>query len=140
VLADDPILRQQLLSADTNNDGKIDPREFDGVGGSALWAILDADRDRAVTREEVQRNLPKFLAVRAVNGGGRTPQPSTGLVPLTDLKSRTYEDLVSGGGTVGRSSAKNRRGNPQVVATNRRSLTIRQRERHHWLSVEVALP
>src|SRR5262249_50688665 len=92
----DAALLQQILAADKNNDGKIDPHEFDGVGGSALWQILDADNDRAVTLEEARANLPKFLAKRAASSGGRSPKASTGLVPLTDLKSGSYKGKEGG--------------------------------------------
>jgi hypothetical protein len=93
---EDPVLAQALRAADTNNDGKIDPREFDGVGGSALWAILDANNDREVTLEEVKANLPAFLAKRAAGGGGRKPRPFTGLVPINDLAGGTYKGKEGG--------------------------------------------
>jgi len=94
--AEDPVLLQLLLAADKNNDGKIDQREFDGVGGTPLWNILDADMDRVVTLEEVRANLPAFLAKRAAGGAGRSPKTSTGLVPLNDLKTGTYKGKEGG--------------------------------------------
>jgi hypothetical protein len=92
--ADDPVLWQQLQAADRDNDGRLVPREFDGVGGSALWAALDVNKDNIVTLDEARANLPGFLARRAAIG--ITPRSSTGLVPLTDLRTGTYKGKEGG--------------------------------------------
>jgi hypothetical protein len=94
--SEDPVLLQSLLSADKNSDGEIDPREFDGVGGSALWDTLDANKDRVVTLDEVRNNLAAFLARRSAGGAGRSPKAFTGLVPLNDLKTGNYKGQEGG--------------------------------------------
>jgi hypothetical protein len=91
---ENPFLLGRVLDADANHDGKIDPQEFDGVGGSALWAALDSNKDRVVTPDEVRANLHIFLERLAA--WNMSPRSSTGLVPLTDLKTGTYKGKEGG--------------------------------------------
>jgi hypothetical protein len=50
--AEDPVLWQKLEAADKDNDGRLVPREFDGVGGSALWSADGLTYDRADPRPD----------------------------------------------------------------------------------------
>lgn len=78
---------QRLAGMDKNGDGKVSRQEFTGPPG--LFDRIDANKDGFITMAEART---------FAQGGGPPPAPrdSTGLVPLTELGTGTYQRHTGG--------------------------------------------
>jgi hypothetical protein len=99
---DNPL--QRVAAMDKNGDGKVSREEF--TGPAALFDRVDSNKDGFLTPDEVRAFVGK--AGPKADPTMAPPKPSTGLVPLTELKTGTYQGKPGGlypGGSNERPSA-----------------------------------